>query len=489
MRPSIRPAGSFEHVAIILPVALLAAAALAACARPDRSEAMADTPSETSARRSSPPGFLLGGIQVNEASHEGWFDALEAQSMNAVQVTEYAKQGDWDTDHMWWDAEAPWVLEEIRGAKRRGLAVVFVCRVALDHAFERNAFMWHGMIRPRTDAMIASWFEQYGRFVAERAAMAEREGVDVFMIGSEMNALATTVPAEEPPGLEEYFLNEEKQADRRARVLAQEHLIAERHLELPERAGFDSVESYIDARIAAERAWAETATGGDVESLETLNRHRARLKEHWEALIEKVRAVYSGRIGYAANFDHYHQVGFWPSLDVMGVNAYFELRDRVLPDESEEHLYPLLLDGWRKVLAGMADFRASQGISAQPVIFTEIGFTYRARSTLRPWADEGFSLIYNPTTLADGTPGEPEEYVVVWRDQPIKLEERAWAVRALWQAHSELDRPFLAGILYWKLSSHDYHLDDESFMVHVGEGTEDPILPELRRFLSSSARG
>ncbi|NIR42384.1 MAG: hypothetical protein GWN99_00005, partial [Gemmatimonadetes bacterium] len=54
-----------------------------------------------------PPSFFLGGIQVNEADHEAWFDALEAQSMNTVQVTEYAKQGDWDTDHMWWDDEAP----------------------------------------------------------------------------------------------------------------------------------------------------------------------------------------------------------------------------------------------------------------------------------------------------------------------------------------------------------------------------------------------
>lgn len=435
--------------------------------------------------RSEPPDFFLGGIQVNEADHQDWFDALESQSMNTVQITDYAKQGDWDTDHIWWDEEAPWVIEEIRGAKDRGLAMAFVCRVALDHAFERNVFLWHGMIRPKTDELLDSWFEQYGRFVVRWAEIAEREGIDVFMIGSEMNALATTLPADEPPGLEEYFLNEEKQEARREQVLAEEHLIAEKHLELPERAGFDSVESYIDARIATERAWAKTATGGDVESLDVINRHRARLKDHWEALIAKVRRVYSGKIGYAANFDQYHKVGFWPSLDLMGINAYFELRDRVLPDESEEQLYPLLVDGWRGVLGGIAEFRAEQGLESKPVIFTEMGFTYRAKSTVRPWADEGFSLIHNPTTNPDGTPGEREEYVIIWRDQPIRFEERAWAVRALWQAHSELE-PFLRGILYWKLSSHDYHYDDEAFMVHVGEGTEDPVLPELRRFLTTS---
>ncbi len=196
-----------------------------------------------------------------------------------------------------------------------------------------------------------------------------------------------------------------------------------------------------------------------------------------------MRGVYSGRVGYAANFDHYQEIGFWRSVDVMGLSAYFSLRDRVLPDESEEHLYPLLVDGWRRVLGDLAGFRRAAGLDGQAVIFTEIGYTRRARSTLRPWAHDGFSLIHNPTTLPDGTPGEPEEYVVVWADQPVRLEERAWAVRALRQAHAELDQPLLQGILYWKLSSHDYHLDDEPFLVHVGEGTEDPVLPELRRFL------
>ncbi len=465
-----------------MPLLLSAVFGFAGCTDQDPSTETMSQPSSP-VPRSSPPSFFLGGIQVNEAEHEDWFDALAAQSMNTVQVTDYAKQGDWDTDHMWWDEEAPWVLEEIRGAKRRGLSVVFICRVALDHAFERNAFLWHGMIMPKTEDMVASWFEQYGRFVLKWAEIAEREGVDVFMIGSEMNALATTLPAVEPPALEEYFLNEEKQADRRSQVLSQESIITERHLDLPEREGFASVDAYIDARIATEKAWAKTVTGGDVESLETINAQRARLQGYWEALIERVRQVYSGPIGFAANFDQYHEIGFWPKLDVMGINAYFELRDRVLPEENEENLYPLLLDGWRQVLGRIAEFRESQGLAELPVIFSEMGFTYRAKSTLRPWAHDGFSLIYNPTTLPDGSPGEPEEYVVVWGEEPIRYEERAWAVRALGQAHSELSSPFLEGILYWKLSSHDYHLDDESFMVHVGEGTEDPILPELRRFL------
>ncbi len=103
-------------------------------------------------------------------------------------------------------------------------------------------------------------------------------------------------------------------------------------------------------------------------------------------------------------------VGFWSSLDLIGVNAYFKLRHRLLADESEQSLYPLLVEGWRDVLGRMAVFRQEQSIGEIPVIFTEMGYTFRAGSTLHPWADEGFALVPGP--------GESGKQVVVWRDQP-----------------------------------------------------------------------
>ncbi len=469
MRSSIKP--RLPSAAATL-AALLAAATLAAsgCGKPETSSM-----SDPAPRDQPPPDFLLGGIQIHEADLDDWFDALEAQSMNAIQVTEYAHQGDWDTDDLTWGETPRRLLDEIRGASRRGIAVAYVCRVHLDSESERNDFLWHGFISPRTDELVASWFERYGRFVVERAELAEREGVDLFIVGSELNALATTVPAHEPPGLEEYFLNDEKQRERRRQLLAQD---AETKRQLAAREGYDSAESYIDARIAREQDWARTTTGGDATDLGAVNARRELLKSHWQALIAKVRSVYSGKIGYAANFDNYDQVGFWPSLDVVGINAYFKLRQRLLADESERHLYPLLVDGWRHALSNIARFRDAHGLGDTPIVFTEMGYTRRARSTLNPWAHDGFALVPGP-----GEDGTNRDQVVVWREQPEKPEERAWAVRALHQAHSELEQPLLAGVLYWKLSSHDYHLKDEAFMVHVGKGSDDPILAELRRFV------
>ena len=469
--------GSETQPVMILFLAMTVGCVLSGCS-PSEPKADIMARSQTPAPETQTSDFFLGGIQVNEADQQAWFDNLRAQSMNTVQVTDYARQGDWDSDDLTWNEEAPAAVSEIRAAKRGGLSVVFVCRIDLDQSVLRNAFLWHGMIVAKTDELLAAWFEMYGRFVLRWAEIAEREGVDVFMIGSELNALATTLPASQPPALEEYFLNEEKQAARRAQVLAEGQQITSEHLQR-----FETVEAYIDARIATERSWAEAMTGGGLESLAPLNARRALLESHWQALIAKVRQVYSGRVGYAANFDQYQEVGFWPSLDVMGINAYFPLRNRLLADESEEHLYPLLVDGWREVLGEISALHRGQSLEDLPVIFTEMGFTYRAKSTLRPWAHEGFALIPQATTLKDGSAGEAREVAVVWADQPQRLEERAWAVRALWQAHAELEKPILKGILYWKLSSHDYHRDDEAFMVHIGPGSSDPVLPELKRFV------
>ncbi len=465
--PRLRPPrrARFQCLLTALLAAAWMAATLAGCAADE-------TPAVP--RDATPPRFYLGGIQVNEPDHPAWIEALLAEGLNTVSVTDYLHQGDWDTDHVWWDDEDDeWVVSEVRTAKARGLSAVLILRVALDHAYERNNFLWHGMIMPTTDEQVHSWFDQYTRFALEWAEIAEREGVDVLMIGSEMNALASTLPVAEVPALEEYYLNEEKQDDRRAQVLAQKELIEGRNLWLREREGYDDLESYLDGRIAIERAWAGEVARRDAGAVAAINARRQLLEQRWIELIERLREVYSGRLGYAANFDQYHRVGFWQHLDVMGINAYFKLRHRILGEGETDLLYGELEAGWTDVLLTIEEFRAAHCLSEQPVIFTEMGYTYRAGSTLEPWSDTGFSLI-GP---------EDEQQLIVWRDQPESLTERALAVRALHDAHRDLELGFLEGILYWKLSTVPSHRDVESFVLMLGEEEDDPLLPELRRFV------
>lgn len=426
------------------------------------------------------PDFLLGGVQVNEDSMERWVGRLSAVGMNAVSVTDYAHQGAWDSANLWFDGEVEGVLREIRAAEGAGLETVLILRVALDHAFPENEFLWHGMIQPETEEELAEWFRRYRSFARGWAEIAQEEGVDLLMVGSELNALTSTLPAEELPALQEWYLDEEKRREQRARLMSHAGEIQQRHLVQPGQGGYRDLGTYLDRRIGTERSWARRVG----EDLEEINRRRALLERHWRDLIEELRGVYSGPLGYAANFDQYHEVGFWDALDVMGINAYFQLRRHLLPEAGREELLKILEQGWSEVLADIAELRRQQGLGDQPVVFTEMGYTYRAHSTVEPWASSGFSLLpVEPVAAAPGgSTAEPETRLVIWQEQPERLWERALAVRALRRVHARLEDPFLRGILWWKLSTRSWHWDEEPFLLLIDEDREDPLLAELRRF-------
>ncbi|MEM6797459.1 MAG: hypothetical protein AAF725_26055, partial [Acidobacteriota bacterium] len=159
--------------------------------------------------------FYLGGIQVHEEDLSAWYDHLLARGMNTVHVTDYALQGEWDSDDLSWEGPPKRALAEIRGAKERGLSVILVLRVQLDASVDRNAFLWHGMIMPGSPERIDSWFEKYRRYCLEWAQIAEREGIEMVILGNELNALASTLEVSGATSLERYFLSDDAQDRRR----------------------------------------------------------------------------------------------------------------------------------------------------------------------------------------------------------------------------------------------------------------------------------
>ena len=413
--------------------------------------------------------FLLGGIQVNEPDHDRWIGALKASGMNTVEATVYAFQGDWDSDHLWWNDEEPAVLAEIRAAKGAGLHVVLVLRLALDHTFERNRFLWHGQVMPDSDAGIDSWFAQYTRFALKWARIAEREGVDVLALGSEMKELTATVPLNRAAQIRRYhgFRFYQKFLRKRALKFADE--LTERHFWTRGYPNYKTLDSFLQARHEANMIWARKANlrpGG--RTLKRLNTRRRLLLDHWRSLIARTREVYGGKLTYAANFDHYPQVGFWTELDYVGINSYFTLRPHLDDEPGDDALLARFTDAWREILDGVETLRGDK-----PVIFTEIGYTFRRYSTVEPWNHGGFTVV--------GWKGHDRK-LVVWNEQPIDRGERAVALQALLTASRE--KPdLLRGLLYWKLSSDAGHEAIEPFVLHVGDDSSDPSIPVLGRFV------
>lgn len=95
-----------------------------------------------------------------------------------------------------------------------------------------------------------------------------------------------------------------------------------------------------------------------------------------EEIIPRVRAIYKGKLVYAANWDEYKRIAFWRSLDYIGIDAYFPLA------EKEDPGYEEIRQAWRR---WADEIEAWQKTVNKPVIFTEIGYTSCAYTAARPW--------------------------------------------------------------------------------------------------------
>ena len=109
--------------------------------------------------------------------------------------------------------------------------------------------------------------------------------------------------------------------------------------------------------------------------------------ERWRPLIEKLRAVFGGKLVYSANWDHYKNAALFDLVDEDGISGYFNLRDAKAPDDDAT-----AEAGWRRVRQELEAWRAGR---SAPFIFTELGYRSRAGATATPW-DEGPGGVPDP---------------------------------------------------------------------------------------------
>ena len=419
-----------------------------------------------------PKTFYLGGIQINEANHEDWMAMLKKASMNTVEVTVYAKQGNWDSDSLWYDEVDEGVLSEIRAAKKAGIHVFLILRVALDHAFDRNRFMWHGMIMPQGNAALNRWFERYQSFVNKWADIAAEEGVDAFCIGSEMNALSATIPISSMPGLYSYYNNIAAQKSYEGRAFKFKKQLQEEDLWVRGYDNYPNLKMYINDRIQHNYKWGQQVTFANASNrLELMNERRDLCRNNWRKVIQGVRERFDGKVTYAANFDNYMDVDFWDDLDFMGINAYFTLRDGNTQFNNPKLLQKELKRGWKKVFKQIDKFRAAHQWEDKPLVFTELGYVNRKNTTLAPWAGFGYTVVGSGAS----------EQLVIWGREEKDLEERKFAMDALYDVVKE-QKINLEGILYWKLTTHEYHLPYEPFALHLTPNAKDSLQTSLAQF-------
>ena len=206
-------------------------------------------------------------------------------------------------------------------------------------------------------------------------------------------------------------------------------------------------------------AWARVAgqSGADAFSVGVECKSWSwRYENDWNALIDKVRTVFKGKLTYSGNWDEAEQVVFWDRLDWIGINAFYPLADRT--GASDE-------DYKRGALRWAKRVDALSSMHGKPVVLTEIGYTTRSNAAIEPWL----------------WPDDMDNVVIDEREQ-------ARAYDALLAAF--VDRPSILGFFVWRYYA---DLDDISqeapwgFSPHAKAAQK--VIERYFRFMQQSQNG
>jgi hypothetical protein len=100
----------------------------------------------------------------------------------------------------------------------------------------------------------------------------------------------------------------------------------------------------------------------------------------WRRLIGRAREAFNGWITYAANWDDYALVPWWDAVDLIGVQAYFELGEPL--GMSRRARRASLVRAWQPIKEELAAFSAR---TDRRVLFTEVGYKSHTGATVHPW--------------------------------------------------------------------------------------------------------
>lgn len=154
--------------------------------------------------------------------------------------------------------------------------------------------------------------------------------------------------------------------------------------------------------------------------------------KEWQKIANTVRDRFYKPVTYAANWDEVDQVGFWPSLDAIGVDAYYPLSA-----EGETPDLDALTNAWREVARDLQKVSAEKD---RPVLLTEVGYPSQTGATAKP-----FEVT----------------------DQPVNEELQALAYKATFKALSGSE--WLVGISWWSWRA-DHFASEKMAVEYTPEG-------------------
>jgi len=150
-------------------------------------------------------------------------------------------------------------------------------------------------------------------------------------------------------------------------------------------------------------------------------------EQDWRSLVRAVRAVYRGKLVYAANWNEVARVKWWTEVDYIGVQFYPPLATG--PETPEEERV-------RRLNSQLDRLAALSRRTGRPLLLTEVGYRSSPDTDERPYAwpgDEGVSEISDTGAqersyrrLLRALRGRPEVHGVYpwkWFSDPASKEE------------------------------------------------------------------
>ena len=149
------------------------------------------------------------------------------------------------------------------------------------------------------------------------------------------------------------------------------------------------------------------------------------IPKKWLSLIKEIKAIYKGKITYAANWDDSFQfTEFWNELDYIGIQAYYPLTTNSNPTLEE------IKKGWN---VHIKKLKIISDTFEKKIIFTEIGYRNDASATIKPWVWGSFLERFY-TKKSDKT-----QFLAYQA-----LFEKVW------------NEPWFAGVFPWEWDSSDF---------------------------------
>ena len=139
-------------------------------------------------------------------------------------------------------------------------------------------------------------------------------------------------------------------------------------------------------------------------------------EEYFRSLIKKIRAIYKGKITYAANWDNYENVKFWDDLDFIGIDAYFPLLNEANPSTAA------IVEAWKPYKQKLKKFAFKY---EKPIAFTEYGYMSCDYTAWRNWENEADRSAVNVNLEAQKNAYEAM-FISLW-------EEPWWVGGFLWK--------------------------------------------------------